>query len=272
MGSSILAMLSLIVISYSVASVRVIKEGNAALVERLGRYKSTLDPGVRFIVPLLDSLVIEDTLREQVFDIEPRTATTRDNVNVDVDAVIYWRILDLEKTYYAIEDVEIAIRELVTTTLRSEVGKMELQETFSSRDTINKALLDVLDEATEPWGVKVNRVELQEIKIPPEVEESMRREQAAEIAKRAAITEAEGLKQAAILEAEGSVQSMQLISQAFDGQLSQGDIMKFLIAQRYVDANQKLGESDNSKVVFMDPRALTEGLVDLINEPPDTNN
>ena len=283
MGSSILAILSLVVISYSVASVRVIKEGNAALVERLGRYKSTLDPGVRFIVPLVDSLVLQDTLREQVFDIEPRTATTRDNVNVDVDAVIYWRILDLEKTYYAIEDVEVAIRELVTTTLRSEIGKMELQETFSSRETINKSLLDVLDEATEPWGVKVNRVEVQEIKIPPEVEESMRREQAAAIAKRAAITEAEGLKQAAILEAEGlkqaaifeaegNVQSMQLISQAFDGQLSQGDIMKFLIAQRYVDANQKLGESDNSKVVFMDPRALTEGLVDLINENPDANN
>ncbi len=272
MGSSILAILSLIVIGYSVGSVRVVKEGNAALIERLGRYRSTLDPGVNFIVPLLDALVIEDTLREQILDSKPRSATTRDNVNVDVDAVIYWRILDLEKTYYAIEDVEQAIEELVITTLRSEIGKMDLQETFSSRESINKALLDVLDEATEPWGVKVNRVEVQQIEIPPEVEESMRLEQAAAIATRAAITKAEGLKQAAILEAEGNVQSMKLISQAFDGQLSQGDIMKFLIAQRYVDANQKLGESDNSKVVFMDPRALTEGLVDLINEAPDANN
>ena len=271
MGASILAILSLIVIGYSVGSVRVVKEGNAALIERLGRYRATLDPGVNFIVPLLDALVIEDTLREQILDIKPRSATTKDNVSVDVDAIIYWRILDLEKTYYAIEDIDTAIQELVVTTLRSEVGKMNLQETFASRDAINKALLDVLDEATEPWGVKVNRVEVQEIKVPEEVEESMRLEQAAEISKRAAITEAEGKKQAAILEAEGSVQSMRLISQAFDGKLSQGDIMKFLIAQRYVDANQKLGESDNSKVVFMDPRALTEGLVDLINEP-DTNN
>ena len=164
MGSSILAILSLIVIGYSVGSVRVVKEGNAALIERLGRYRATLDPGVNFIVPLLDSLVIEDTLREQILDIEPRSATTRDNVNVEVDAVIYWRILDLEKTYYAIEDVETAIQELVVTTLRSEIGKMDLQETFSSREAINKALLDVLDEATEPWGVKVNRVEVQEIK------------------------------------------------------------------------------------------------------------
>ena len=270
--NSILAILSLIIIGYSVGSVRVVKEGNAALIERLGRYRSTLAPGVNFIVPLLDSLVIEDTLREQILDIEPRSATTRDNVNVETDAVIYWRILDLEKTYYAIEDVETAIQELVVTTLRSEIGKMDLQETFSSREAINKALLDVLDEATEPWGVKVNRVEVQEIKIPAEVEESMRLEQAAEIAKRAAITKAEGQKEAAILEAEGNVQSMRLIAQAFDGQLSQGDILKFLIAQRYVDANQKLGESDNSKVVFMDPRALTEGLVDLINENPEAHN
>ncbi|MEO1182977.1 MAG: paraslipin, partial [Cyanobacteria bacterium J06636_28] len=176
MGSSILAILSLIVIGYSVGSVRVVKEGNAALIERLGRYRSTLDPGVNFIVPLLDALVIEDTLREQILDSKPRSATTKDNVNVDVDAVIYWRILDLEKTYYAIEDVEQAIEELVITTLRSEIGKMDLQETFSSRESINKALLDVLDEATEPWGVKVNRVEVQQIEIPPEVEESMRLE------------------------------------------------------------------------------------------------
>lgn len=270
--SSLLAILSLIVIGYSVGSVRLVKEGNSALIERLGRYRSTLNPGVNFIVPLLDTLVIEDTLREQILDIEPRSATTRDNVNVKVDAVIYWRILDLEKTYYAIEDVGTAIEELVSTTLRSEIGKMELQETFSSRETINKALLDILDEATEPWGVKVNRVEVQEIEVPEEVAQSMQLEQAAAIEKRASITKAEGLKEAAILEAEGNVQSMRLIAQAFDGQLSQGDIMKFLIAQRYVDANQKLGESDNSKVVFMDPRALTEGLVDLINENPEANN
>ncbi|MEO0455167.1 MAG: stomatin-like protein [Cyanobacteria bacterium P01_A01_bin.114] len=260
MGSSILAVLSLLVIGYSVGSVRIIKEGNEALVERLGRYRLTLKPGLTFIVPFLDSVVIEDTLREQTLDIEPQNAITRDNVSLEVDAIIYWRILDLEKTYYAIEDVDLAIRELVTTTLRSEIGKMDLQSTFSSREAINKALLDVLDEATEPWGVKVNRVELQEIKPPQAVIDSMQQEQAAAIKKKAAI-----------LEAEGTVESMRLLAQALEKTDSRRDILNFLLAQRYVEANQRLGESDNSKVIFMNPRDLTEGLVDLMNETPESN-
>jgi regulator of protease activity HflC (stomatin/prohibitin superfamily) len=261
MGSSILAILSLLVIGYSVTSVRVIKEGEEALVERLGRYRLTLKPGLNFIVPFLDSVVVEDTLREQIMDIKPQRAITRDNVALNVDAVIYWRILDLEKTYYAIEDIEMAIRELVITTLRSEIGKMDLQDTFSSRDMINQALLKVLDEATEPWGIKVNRVELQEISPPPEVIESMQLEQAAAIKKKAAI-----------LEAQGTVESMRLLAQALDNAENRQEILKFLIAQRYVDANKELGASDNSKVVFMDPRALTEGLVDLMNERSDNKN
>ncbi len=265
MGSSILAILSLLIISYSVGSVRVINESEAALVERLGKYRATLRPGLNFVVPLLDRVVLRENLREQTLDIEPKTAITRDNVTLEVDSIVYWRILDLEKTYYAIEDVEFAIQELVTTTLRSEIGKLELQSTFSSRERINKALLDELDEATEPWGVKVNRVEVQEIKPPPEVVESMQREQAAMIERNAEILKAEGQKKAKILEAEGTVQSMQLLAQAFDGAENRKDILNFLIAQRYVEANQKLGESDNSKVVFMNPRDLTEGLVDLID-------
>ncbi|NEP17044.1 MAG: paraslipin [Leptolyngbya sp. SIO4C1] len=257
MGSSILAILSLIVIGYSVSSVRIVKEGNEALVERLGRYRATLKPGLSFIVPFLDTVVLEDTLREQTLDIEPQKAITRDNVTLSVDAIIYWRILDLEKTFYAIEDVEFAIKELVITTLRSEIGKMDLQSTFSSREAINKAMLDVLDEATEPWGVKVNRVEVQEIEPPQAVIDSMQQEQAAAIKKKAAI-----------LEAEGTVESMRLLSQALDQTENRRDVLNFLLAQRYVEANQKLGESENSKVVFMDPRALTEGLVDLMNEMP----
>ncbi|MBE9077717.1 paraslipin [Romeria aff. gracilis LEGE 07310] len=255
MGSSILAILSLIIIGYTVGSVRIVKQGNEALVERLGRFKTTLRPGLNLIVPFLDTVVLEDTLREQTLDIKPQTAITRDNVSLSVDAIIYWRILDLEKTFYAVEDVEFAMQELVVTSLRSEIGKMDLQSTFSSRESINKALLDVLDEATEPWGVKVNRVELQEIKPPPEVIESMQQEQAAAIKKKAAI-----------LEAEGTVQSMRLLAQALDKSEGRREILNFLLAQRYVEANQKIGESDNSKVLFMDPRALTEGLVDLMNE------
>jgi regulator of protease activity HflC (stomatin/prohibitin superfamily) len=255
MGSSVLAIFSLIVIGYTVGSVRIIRQGNEALVERLGKHRVTLKPGLNFIVPFLDAVVLEDTLREQTIDVDPHTAITKDNVTLNVDAIIYWRILDLEKTYYAIEDVEFAIKELVVTTLRSEIGKMDLESTFSSRDAINKALLNVLDEATEPWGVKINRVEVQKIDPPQAVIDSMQLQQAAAIKKKAAI-----------LEAEANVESMRLLAQGLDKAENRREILNFLLAQRYIDANHKLSESESSKVIFMDPRALTEGLVDLINE------
>ncbi|NEQ32518.1 MAG: SPFH/Band 7/PHB domain protein [Leptolyngbya sp. SIO4C5] len=268
MGPSILV-LAFVVIGYTIGSVRVIKQGNEALIERLGRYQRKLRPGLNFIVPVVDSVVLEDTIREQLLDIEPQSAITADNVPLEVDAVVYWKILDLERTYYAIENVEEAIEELVTTTLRSAIGKMKLEETFSSRDELNKVLLDQLDEATEPWGVKVTRVEVQSIEPPQQVRDSMQLQQAAEIKKRAAITEAEGEKQAAISRAEGTVQSMRLLSEALQGAKNRQQVLNFLLAQQYVESNQKLGESSNSKVVFMDPKFLSEGLVELINEPTD---
>ena len=269
MGPSIFGILAFIVIGYTVGSVRIVKQGNEALVERLGRYQRKLRPGLNFVVPVLDSVVLEDTVREQILDVEPQSAITTDNVPLEVDAVVYWKILDLERTYYAIEDVENAIQELVTTTLRSALGKMKLEETFSSRDELNKTLLDQLDEATEPWGVKVTRVEVQKIDPPKEVKDSMQLQQAAEIKKRAAISEAEGEKQAAITRAEGTVRSMQLLSQSLQDPGSRRQILQFLLAQQYVEANQKLGESNNSKVVFMDPKFLSEGLVELMNEMPE---
>lgn len=255
MVSSILAILSFLVVGYTVGSVRIIKEGNGALVERLGRYRGTLTPGLNFIVPLLDAVVLEDSLREQTLDTPPQQAITKDNVNLEVDAIIYWRIYDLERTYYAIEDVEFAMQELVITALRSEVGKMDFQSLFSSRETINRALLDVLDEATAPWGLKVNRVEIQKLEPPRDILEAMQKERAADFTKRATI-----------LEAEATVESMRLLSQALDTTDNRREVLNYMLAQRYVEANLKIGESDNSKVIFMDPRALTEGLVDLINE------
>ncbi|PSN20225.1 paraslipin [filamentous cyanobacterium CCP5] len=265
MGSSIFGILAFLIVGYSVTSVRMITQGNEALVERLGRYDRKLKPGLNFIVPLMDRVVLKETLREQILDIEPQTAITRDNVALEADAVVYWRILDLERTYYEIEDVEKAIEELVTTTLRSEIGKMNLEDTFSSRDAINKALIEQLDEATDPWGVKIMRVELQEIKPPPEVIRSMQQQQAAEIQKKAAVTAAEGEKEAAVARAKGTVESIEQLASAFQKHGDSKAILQYLIASQYVEANQKLGESNNSKVLFMDPKMLTEGLVDLIN-------
>ena len=272
MAPSIFAILALIVIGYTVGSVRIINQGNQALVERLGRYHRKLRPGLNFIVPFLDTIVWEASVREQLLDIQPKSAITRDNVTLDVDAVVYWKILDLERTYYEIEDVQVAIRELVVTTLRSEIGKMPFEKTFSSRDELNQALLDQLDEATEPWGVKVTRVEVQSIEPPQAVLESMQLQQAAEIKRRATVSEAEGDQQASVKRAQGTVESIQLLSEALKERSDAREILNFLIAQQYVEANQKLGESNNSKVLFMDPKFLSEGLVDLMNTQTETDN
>lgn len=261
---SIIGILALIIIGYTVGSVRIINQGTEALVERLGRYHRKLRPGLNFIVPVLDYIVLRDSVREQILDVAKQGAITRDNVSLEVDAVVYWRILELELTYYAIENVEQAIEELVITTLRSEIGKMEFERTFSSRDELNRALLSQLDEATEPWGVKVTRVEVQEITPPDEVRRSMQLQQAAELKRRATVLEAQGEQEAAIKRAEATVQSIQMLSQALQHQGDTSEILHYLLAQRYVEANQKLGESDNSKVVFMDPKFLTEGLVELM--------
>ncbi|NJL44686.1 MAG: paraslipin [Leptolyngbyaceae cyanobacterium SM2_3_12] len=257
-------------IGYSVSSVRVINQGNEALVERLGKYHRKLKPGLNFIVPILDSVVLKDSVKEQILDIEPQMAITKDNVPLDVDAVVYWRILELELTYYAIEDIEKGIQELVITTLRSEIGKMDFETTFSSRDEINRALLSQLDEATEPWGVKVTRVEVQEITPPEEVKRSMLQQQAADIKARALVREAEGEQEAAIKRANTTVQSLQMVSDALRHRSDGPEVLRFLLAQQYVDANQKLGASQNSKVLFMDPKFLSEGLIDLMNSDTTT--
>lgn len=267
---SIVGILSFIIIGYLISSVRIINQGEEALVERLGRYHRKLKPGLNFIVPTLDYIRLKDSVRERILDVAKQGAITKDNVSLEVDAVVYWRILELELTYYAIEDVEKAIQELVITTLRSEIGKMEFENTFSSRDELNRALLSQLDEATEPWGVKVTRVEVQEIVPPEEVRRSMQKQQAAELERRATVLKAQGDQEAAIKRAEATVRSIQMLSDALQQRENGPSILQFLIAQDYVEANQKLGASENSKVVFMDPKNLTEGLARLIE--PDIPN
>lgn len=253
---SILAPMILVIIGYTIGSTKIVNEGNQALVERLGRYHKKLDPGLNYIVPFIDRIAVEDTVREQVLDIPPQQAITKDNIALEVDAVVYWRVMDLKEAYYAVEDVELAIQNLVTTTLRSMIGELDLSDTYSARADLNRKLLMQLDEATSGWGVKVTRVDLQEIKPPKTILESLERERAAQ-----------SEKQATISQAEGTVKSIQILSNALQTQTNSQQILQFLIAERYVDANQKLGESPNSKVVFMDPKALSEALTDLISTP-----
>lgn len=261
----ILAALILAVVGYMIGSVKIINQGNEALVERLGRYHRKLVPGLNFIVPLLDTVVWEDTTREQVLDIPPQEAITKDNISLRIDAVVYWRILELPQTYYAVEDIEKALTDLVTTTLRSDIGAIALDQTYASRGQLNQRLLYQLDEATAPWGVKVLRVEVQNITLPERVRESLEKERAAESNRRAAVLEAEGKKQAAIEEAEGTVESIRKIAEVLGITDNPQAVLQYLVAQKYVDANYRLGQSPNSKVVFMDPKALNEAMSDLIS-------
>lgn len=272
---SIIIALALVIVGYTIGSVKVINQGTEALVERLGRYHRKLAPGLNFVVPLLDSIVLEESTRERVLDTDPQETITKDNVSLEVDAVIYWRILQLERTFYAVEDIEEALKNLVITTLRSQIGSMDLQETFSYRSEINRQLLHEMDDATATWGVKVTRVEVQKLTPTPVILEAMEQERAAESRKKATIAEADGKRQAAIAEAQGTVESMRMISDALSEQPNSGQVLQYMVAQRYVDANYRLGSSPNSKIVFMDPKALTEAMSDLMvteQTPHDSSN
>ncbi|HEY9631114.1 MAG TPA: SPFH domain-containing protein [Coleofasciculaceae cyanobacterium] len=257
----------LTILGGTVGSTRRITEGNEALVERLGRYHRKLTPGLNFgIIPFIDEVVTEASTREQMLDTPASGATTKDNVRVDVDAVVFWRILELQQAYYEITEIEEALKNLVITTLRAEVGEMKLEETNSARNRITRALLESLDEATEPWGVKVIRVEIQDIKPPKSVQDSLEKERAAESDRRAEILRADGEREASLKQASAIADSLKLIKEALPEGSNTAEILRYLVAQRYVEANFELSKSDNAKVVFMNPRDLTESMSELMSD------
>lgn len=196
-------------------SVKIVNQGNEALVERLGKYSGRkLEPGINFLVPFLDRVVYQQTIREKVLDIPPQQCITRDNVSITVDAVVYWRIMDMEKAYYKVENLKLAMQNLVLTQIRAEMGQLELDETFTARAQINEILLRELDEATDPWGVKVTRVELRDIIPSQAVQESMELQMSAERRKRAAILTSEGEREAAVNSARGKAEAQVLEAEA----------------------------------------------------------
>lgn len=162
------------------SSVKIVNEKNEYLVERLGSYNKKLSPGLNFVIPFLDNVVYKDTIRDKILDVPPQSCITKDNVAITVDAVVYWRIVDMVKAYYKIENLQSGMENLVLTQIRAEIGKLELDETFVARSEINSVLLRELDIATDPWGVKVLRVELKDITPSPAVQQSMEQQMAAE--------------------------------------------------------------------------------------------
>lgn len=243
----------LALIGYALGSAKLINQGNVALVERLGKYHRKLNPGLNFIVPLVDQIVMEDTTREQYIDIKPQNVITRDNIYLEVDAILFWRIKDIEKSFYAIDDLQGALVQLAQTTLREIIAQNTVEETNVSRSEMDKAILDQLNETTAGWGVEIIRLDIQRITPPESVRRSMEEERAAEIKKRALISEAEGERQAAIKKAEGTMTSMQIIAEALRTNPESKEILRYLVAQDYINASYRLGESQNAKVVFVDP-------------------
>lgn len=300
--------------SIAAGSVKIINQSDEALVETLGKYNGKkLTPGLNFLVPFLDRVVFKQTIRERVLDIPPQQCITRDNVSITVDAVVYWRIIDMEKAYYKVENLQSAMVNLVLTQIRSEMGQLELDQTFTARSEINELLLRELDISTDPWGVKVTRVELRDIVPSKAVQDSMELQMAAERKKRAAVLTSEGEREAAVnsakgraesavldaearqkaaildaeaqqktivlkaqalrqeqlLQAQGTAEAMQVIAKTLAIDPGTREALQFLIAQHYMEMGLKIGSSDSSKVMFMDPRSIPatlEGMRAIVGE------
>jgi len=276
MGAGIIALiviLALVVLVTLVKSVTVIHQAEKGLVERFGRYKETLDPGLRFLIPYMDSLRARIDMRETVLDIEPQPVITRDNVTVTVDAVIYYYVTDAKAVRYEVANFYSAVSKLGQTNLRNVIGDMSLDETLTSRERINAVLRETLDEATDKWGVKVTRVEVKEIEPPRDISEAMSKQMKAEREKRATILEAEayrekqileaegdkqnsilvaeGDRQGAILRAEGEAQAIENVSKAADRFfLGNAQLLKQLqVTQASLQDNTKLVISDQSRLI-----------------------
>ena len=199
----VLAVIGFFLFAYVATGVRIVRPYQRGIVERLGRYKETVDPGLRLIIPLVDTMRTVD-MREQVVDVPPQEVITSDNVTVSVDAVIYYEPTDPQRLIYNVANFMLAVTKLAQTNLRNVIGDMQLDESLTSRDKINVALREILDDATDKWGVRVVRVEIQRIDPPPDVMSAMHEQMKAERTRRAVVTEAQGRREAAITSAEGA--------------------------------------------------------------------
>lgn len=206
--------LVLFVIAIAFSSIKIIKQANVGIVERLGKYHKNAEQGINMLIPFVDRFRAIVDLREQVMDFPPQPVITKDNVTMMIDTVIYYQVTDAFKYTYEISRPVMAIENLTATTLRNIVGDLELDETLTSRDLVNNKLRVILDEATDKWGIKVNRVELKNILPPQDIQTAMEKQMRAEREKREAVLLAEGQKIAAILEAEGRKQSAILNAEA----------------------------------------------------------
>ena len=258
--------------------IKTVPQGMEYTVERLGKYTKTLRPGINFIIPFIDAVGDKMNMRETVMDVPSQEVISRDNAMIKVDGVVFFQIINAAKAAYEVTDLNRAILNLTMTNIRTVMGSMDLDDLLSKRDDINAQLLNVVDQATEPWGVKVTRIEIKDISPPLDLVESMARQMKAEREKRAQILEAEGSRQSAILKAEGEKQAAVLqaegrreaafrdaearereaeaeakatdvVSQAIAGGNVQA--LNYFVAGKYVEALGKFADSPNQKTFFL---------------------
>ena len=279
-------------------SVRIVPQGYHWTVERFGKYTRTVTPGLNFLTPIIERVGRKLNMMELVLDIPPQDVISSDNASVNTDAVCFYQILDAPKAAYQVNALELAIRNLVMTNIRAVLGSMELDEMLSNRDKINANLLTKVDVATDPWGVKVTRIEIKDVSPPADLVASMARQMKAEREKRALVLEAEGQreaeiqvaegkKQSEILRAEGELEAAKRSAEARERlaqaeaeatrvvsvAIASGDraAINYFVAQKYIDALGKLAESNNNKVMMIPLEASSvigaiAGIADLSKE------
>lgn len=278
MGFTVLVVFVILAVVVALGAIKIVPQGREYTVERFGRYTRTLKPGISFLTPFVETVGRRVNLMEQVLDVPRQEVITKDNVTVQVDAIVFIQVMDAAAAAYRVDNLHYAIAQLTMTNLRTVVGSMELDEVLSQRDHINSRLLTVIDEATSPWGVKVTRIEIKDLQPPPDITNAMARQMKAERERRAVITEADGEKQAAIARAEGSKQSAILeaegrreaafrdaeareraaqaeatATELVSNAIAKGDVnaINYFVAQKYVEAFGKLASSPQQKTVIV---------------------